>query len=56
MLIIPTFTDKSADDEFIYVSNFNAMAQTAQLHFRKKFKGDQLEYRTADLESVGMPK
>ncbi len=34
-----------SDDEFIYVSNFNAMSQTAFNFTLEKFKGDQLEYK-----------
>lgn len=34
-----------SDDEFIYVSNFNALSQTAFNFTLEKFKGDQLEYK-----------
>ena len=34
-----------SDDEFIYVSNFNALSQTAFNFSLEKFKGDQLEYK-----------
>lgn len=34
-----------SDDEFIYVSNFNSLSQTAFNFSLEKFKGDQLEYK-----------
>ncbi len=34
-----------SDDEFIYVSNFNSLSQTAFNFVLEKFKGDQLEYK-----------
>jgi lipopolysaccharide export system permease protein len=34
-----------SDDEFIYVSNFNSVSQTAFNFVLEKFKGDQLEYK-----------
>ncbi len=34
-----------SDDEFIYVSNFNALSKTAFNFVLEKFKGDQLEYK-----------
>ncbi|NHM07236.1 YjgP/YjgQ family permease [Flavobacterium sp. CYK-4] len=34
-----------SDDEFIYVSNFNTLSQTAFNFTLEKFKGDQLEYK-----------
>jgi lipopolysaccharide export system permease protein len=34
-----------SDNEFIYVSNFNPMSQTAFNFVLEKFKGDQLEYK-----------
>ena len=34
-----------SDNEFIYVSNFNPMSQTAFNFALEKFKGDQLEYK-----------
>lgn len=34
-----------SDDEFIYVSNFNAMSQTAFNFSLEKFNGDQLAYK-----------
>ena len=33
------------DDEFIYVSNFNSLSQTAFNFSLEKFKGDQLDYK-----------
>ena len=36
-----------SDNEFIYVSNFNEMSQTAFNFSLEKFKGDQLEYKIA---------
>lgn len=45
-----------SDDEFIYVSNFNAMSQTAFNFTLEKFKGDQLEYKISANRITWNPK